>query len=172
MCGVLAILGHVPSFGQSKRNSFQDMDSLRNKIYVLQKNNVSIKDSLFRTKYATCFKKLRNYDNYFMVAPDTAVLFVKDYVANDGCYMTIYWWNKVRNYMFKKICSNCSSLIFQDGFKAEKEMELLNKWNFKDISKLTLSRGKNGITQVFRIMRVGKVDLNLEMYTYSGFYFF
>lgn len=50
-------------------------------------------------------------------------------------------------------------------------MELLNKWNFKDISKLTLSRGKNGITQVFRIMRVGKVDLNLEMYTYSGFYF-
>ena len=169
---VVSLVSSLCSFGIENRNGHQDMWRVTSEIYVLQKYNPQVlEDSVWRAKYAKLFWNMRQRDNYFYSMYKPVPLYIKDFVAADGCYMTIFWTDNKKKYVFKKLCSHCSSLIYRDTFDSQQEAEVFSRWNLNEMNELSKrDKDKSGVTQITRVMLKGKDGIDLQMFTYPGFY--
>ena len=168
---VVSLFVGLSSFADD-RDEDQDMRRITDEIYNRQICNPQVMgDSAYRVQYANYFLEMRKEDNYFDLMYDPVPLYIKDFIAADGCYMTIYWEDDEKTYVFKKLCSHCSSLIYRDTFDSQQEAEVFSRWNLNEMNELSKrDKDKSGVTQITRVVLKGKDGIDLQMFTYPGFY--
>lgn len=171
---ILFFVSH-PLLAQEERNKILIMmDSLCIDIYSLEGNNPEL-GKLISSKecYAKKFLDMRNLTNYFYnyYGNYDEPFYIKDYIADDGCYMTIYQIGEKMCYMFKHLCSECSSLLYEDPKVLQHEIDVFSEWNLEKMEKLRKEgKDKNGISQIFKGIFKSGDSYKLQMFTYPGFY--
>lgn len=174
MLVIFLFLKIVPMSAQVEKNKELLMDSICADIYSLEANNSEL-GKLIHSKenYAKKFCEMRNLTNYFYSYYGTfsEPLYVKDYISGDGCYITIYRMGDMRCYMFKQLCSKCSSLLCEESENLQREMGVFSKWDLENMNMLRKrTKGDKGLTQIFKVTFGKGNSYKMQSITYHGFY--